>query len=108
MGRRTGVVRSGEDGDQSAVGEELVAVLDHLVSAHDEVDVQIAACGADDVRSEGEACSARAGHPSLLSEVRVRPQKVELDRWVRRVHSTAEAAQLVERSEVRREAAVHA
>jgi len=104
---RTGVVWSGEDRDEAAVVEELVAILDDLVGAHDEVDVEGSAGVGDDVRSEGVAGSARAGHPSLLSEVRVRPQQVELHRGIRRIHSTAKVAQLVDRCEVRREAAVH-
>ena len=58
------VVGRGEEGDERPLVEELVAVLDDLVRAHDEAEVVLGQEGVDHVGAEAVAHAAVAGLPA--------------------------------------------
>ena len=58
------VVGGGEDRHQLPLGEELVAVLDHLVRAAHEVEVVLVEKGGDDVGAEGVGDGRGRSRPS--------------------------------------------
>lgn len=70
------VVRRGEDGHQLAAGEELVSVLDHLVSPTYEVEVVAAEELRDHVFPEGKRDAAVVLAPADDVLVGVRPKEV--------------------------------
>mmetsp|Transcript_27350 Transcript_27350/g.84771 ORF Transcript_27350/g.84771 Transcript_27350/m.84771 type:complete len:254 (+) Transcript_27350:1025-1786(+) len=70
------VVRRGEDRDELALREELVAVLDDLVRAADEVEVVFPEELLNDVSAEGEADAAVVLAPADEALLGVGPQQV--------------------------------
>ena len=97
----------GEEGDELALCEELVAVLDDLVGAADEVHVVLLKETRDDVRAEGEGHAAVVFAPAGDVLVRVGPEQVAQEARVGDVGRAHDAPDLLHRLEVGREAAVH-
>lgn len=83
------VVGSREERDKTAVSSELVAILDNLMSAADEINVELIAHSCDDVRAEGKASAARVDVPSFVPNIGIGPQQVQRHRRVRRVFRRA-------------------
>lgn len=79
----TAVVWGGEQGDQLPLGEELVAVLHHLVRAGDEVKVVLEEELLDDAGTKGEGDATVVFAPGRRVLVGVRPQKVAQQARVR-------------------------
>jgi ATP-dependent helicase YprA (DUF1998 family) len=70
------VVRRGEEGDELAFAEELVAVFDDLVGTTDEVHVVFLKEAGDDVRAEGEGDTAIVLAPACDVLVGIGPEKI--------------------------------
>ena len=70
------VIRSREEGDQLALGEELVAVLDDLVRATDEVHVVLLQEAGDNVGAKGKGHTPIVLAPASNVLVRVGPEQV--------------------------------
>mmetsp|Transcript_17525 Transcript_17525/g.54741 ORF Transcript_17525/g.54741 Transcript_17525/m.54741 type:complete len:529 (-) Transcript_17525:13-1599(-) len=102
------VVWGGEDGDELAAGEELVAVLDDLVGAADEVEVHLAEELGDDVLAEGEGDAAVVLAPAHHVLVRVGPEEVAEEARVGDVRRSDDPLDLVDLLELGREPAVAA
>mmetsp|Transcript_60708 Transcript_60708/g.159058 ORF Transcript_60708/g.159058 Transcript_60708/m.159058 type:complete len:203 (+) Transcript_60708:48-656(+) len=102
------VVRCAEDGDELSLGEELVAVLDDLVSAADEIHVHLREEAGHDIRAEDEGHTAVILGPTCDVLVRVRPKQIADEARVRHVRGAHQATDLVHVRDLRGQAAVHA
>jgi len=70
------VVGGRENGDQLAVGEELVAILHHLVGADDQVELVLQQEALHYSSSKGVADSAIVGRPGASGLIRIRPEEI--------------------------------
>lgn len=70
------VVGSGEEGDELALGEELVAVLDDLVSTADEIHVMFLEEARHHVWTKGEGDTTIVFAPSGNVLVGIRPEEI--------------------------------
>lgn len=70
------VVRCTKQGDELTFGEELVSILDHLVSTTDEVHVVFLQEARNHVRTEGEADASVVFTPASDVFVGVGPKKI--------------------------------
>lgn len=77
------VVGRTEQGDQLALGEEFVAILDHLVGAANQIHVVLLEEARDHIGAEREGHSAIVLAPSSDVLIGVRPQKVAEQATVR-------------------------
>jgi hypothetical protein len=102
------VVGRGEDGDEAAVGEELVAVLDHLVRPAQEVQVVPAEELGEHVGAEGVGdAPVVVGRPPGLPRG-VGPEQVAEQAFVGHVARPGHVPDLLQAAQVRGDAAVHA
>jgi hypothetical protein len=102
------VVRSREYGDQLFFGEELVAILDDLMGSANEVELVFPQKGGYYVASEHVAHSSLGLSPHLYTGLRVCPQKIAQKPRIRNIGGSYYFVDLINRSQVRREAPVHA
>jgi len=102
------VVGGGEERDQLALGEELVAVLDDLVRPADEVDVVLLVEALHDLLSEGEGHAPVVLAPALHVLVGVRPEQVAEQARVGHVRGPHDPLDLLQGVQLGGEAAVHA
>ena len=70
------IVGRRKDGDELSVGEELVAILHHLVGAHHQVEVVLLEKSRDHIGAEGVRNAAVVLCPTRDVGVGVRPQQV--------------------------------
>ena len=82
-GTHTAVVWRGKDGDELTLREKLVAVLDDLVRAADEVEVVLLQKLFHNARPKGEGDAAVVLAPLLDLLLRVAPQQVAEEAWRR-------------------------
>mmetsp|Transcript_91951 Transcript_91951/g.233805 ORF Transcript_91951/g.233805 Transcript_91951/m.233805 type:complete len:308 (+) Transcript_91951:258-1181(+) len=102
------VVGGAENRDKLALGKELVAVLNDLVSAADEIHVHLREEAGHDIRAEDEGHTAVILGPTCDVLVRVRPKQIADEACVRHVRGTHQATDLVHVRDLRGQAAVHA
>mmetsp|Transcript_62791 Transcript_62791/g.204939 ORF Transcript_62791/g.204939 Transcript_62791/m.204939 type:complete len:322 (-) Transcript_62791:98-1063(-) len=102
------VVGGAEDRDKLALGKELVAVLNDLVSAADEIHVHLREEAGHDIRAEDEGHTAVILGPTCDVLVRVRPKQIADEARVRHVRGAHQATDLVHVRDLRGQAAVHA
>mmetsp|Transcript_173632 Transcript_173632/g.551213 ORF Transcript_173632/g.551213 Transcript_173632/m.551213 type:complete len:216 (-) Transcript_173632:622-1269(-) len=102
------VVGGAEDRDKLPLGKELVAVLDDLVSAADEIHVHLRQEAGHDIRTEDEGHAAVILGPTCDVLVGVRPKQVADEASVRHVRGPHQLADLVHVADFRGEATMHA
>ena len=106
--KRSAVVRSREDGDQLSLGEEFVAVLDHLVGPADQIEVVLLEELLDDLWAERKAHSPAALVPGLYVFVWIGPEEITEDSCLRDLDWPVDVQDLAEVIELGAEASVHA
>jgi len=102
------VIGCREERHELPPSEELVAVLDDLVSSADEIKVVLVEELSDDVLAEGEGYSTIVLSPSVNVFVRVRPKKITQQSGVRDVGGSDNALNLIKTCEFGTESAVRA
>lgn len=102
------VVGRRENGDQLAVGEELVAVLDDLVGAHNQIEVVLHQEALHDVAPEGVADAPIVGRPGAGGLVGIRPEQVAEQPLAGHLCGPMQAPDVVQVLQVRTQAAVDA
>jgi len=101
------VVRSGEQGDELALREEFVAVLDDLMRAADQIHIVFLQEAGHNVRAECEGDTTIVLAPSSNILVRVGPQKVAEKTAVGDVRWSHNAADLLHGVEIGAQTTVH-
>jgi hypothetical protein len=102
------VVRRAEDGDQLALREELVAILDDLMRAANQVEVMLAQELLDDVGTEGEGHTSVVLAPSDETFFGVGPQEIANEAGVGDIARTDNLLHLLHDGQFRRQATVAA
>ena len=102
------VVGRREHGDQLLLREELIAVLDHLVSPADQIQLVLLQEGTHDLLPEDVAHPPLGLAPHLHAPLRVSPEQVAEQPGVGDVGGPHDGVDLLDGGEFGRESAVHA
>ncbi len=102
------VVRSGENGDETTLGKELVAILNDLVRTADEVEIVFFKELGDNITAESVGNSTVVLTPALDLLVGIGPEEVAEDTRVGNVSGTGETTHLVHGVVLRGETTVDA
>lgn len=102
------IVRRGEDGDQLAACEELVAILDNLMGATDDIDAHAKAEVAYHIGAEGDADAAIVAAPAHHLLVGIAPQQITDQTLFGYVAGSLDGQYVLEALQAGTEAAVHA
>ena len=102
------VVRRREDCDELLLGEELIAVLNDLMSATDEIQLVFPQKRKDDLLTEDIADSSFGLAPHFDRGFGVGPQKVAQQSGVGNVGGPSNGVNLINSDQFRRQSSVHA
>ena len=102
------VVRRREDCDELLLGEELIAVLNDLMSAPDEIQLVFDQKRKDDLLTEDIADSSFGLAPHFDRGFGVGPQKVAQQSGVGNVGGPSNGVNLINSDQFRRQSSVHA
>lgn len=102
------VVRGRENGDQLAVGEELVAILDHLVGADNQVKLVLHEEALHYVGSKGEADTSIVGRPRSGGLIRIRPKQIAQQPIAGHIGGAIQPPDVIQVIQIRTQSAVDA